>query len=254
MEFSGPDAEARAVLGDWLESQGRSEDRAKMLGARWCPMQFGTDRHGLWAAAKLAAQPLKLRWIPAGSFTPGHVDRPIEVPGFWLAATACRQREWLALMGVNPSHDPHPDRPVEQISWHDARAFAAALSECNPGLVCRLPSEIEWEYACRAGGPAELEREQLDACAWWGGNSQRRTHPVGRKQPNAWGLYDMLGNVAQWCEDELPRVEGQRPKRAMRGGSWLSASARVRADARSGQPPRVATSATGFRVAASAEI
>ena len=113
------------------------------------------------------------------------------------------QAQWQAVMGSNPSTVKGDDHPVETVSKNDAHEFLAKLNGRNDGYKYRLPSEAEWEYAARAG--TAVEPKSLDEVAWSAANSQDETHPVGRKKPNAWGLYDMLGNVREWVEDVYGR-------------------------------------------------
>ena len=187
--------------------------------------------------------------------------------GFWLFETACTQALWQAVMGENPSRFKSPQRPVEQVSWEDVQGFMQRINERIPGLGLVLSAEAQWEHACRAGtntalytGPIEIpganNAPALDPIAWYGGNSgvgfeleeghdssswtemqypnpRSGTHPVGEKQPNPWGLYDMIGNVWEWCADGL-REYGEDyaidpvgalragAGRVIRGGSWFS--------------------------------
>ena len=214
--------------------------------------------------------------------------------GYWLAETPCTQALWQAVMGNNPSRFQSPDRPVENVSWDDCKRFLERLGERVPGLDPRFPSEAEWEHACRAGtttssyaGEVEILGERnapvLDAIAWYGGNSgvefdlengwnssnwlekqydhdRAGTHPVARKQPNPWGLYDMLGNVWEWCADRWADnytdagsidppgpVTGQR--RVVRGGTWYSNARFVRAAYRGWCEPDDGYGSRGFRLA-----
>jgi formylglycine-generating enzyme required for sulfatase activity len=147
--------------------------------------------------------------IPAGTFAMGSNVGPGEAPvhqvtvrSFWMGVTEVTQAQWQAVMGTNPSHfkQAGPNAPVEMVTWEDAQAFVRKLTEREPGWRYRLPNEAEWEYACRSSttedpyGPAE-------AIAWIKENSGGTTHPVGLKQPNALGLYDMFGNVPEWTQD-----------------------------------------------------
>lgn len=184
---------------------------------------------------------MKFMRIPAGSFqmgskkgyrdeTPVHrvtISRP-----FYLQTTEVTQRQWQTVMGNNPSHFKNgDDYPVEQVSWNNAQEFLQKLNALDPGKNYRLPTEAEWEYACRAGTTGARYGNFSDI-AWYGGNSGKQTHPVGRKQPNAWGLYDMLGNVWEWCADWYgenyyanspatdPRGPSSGSARVLRGGGW----------------------------------
>ena len=147
--------------------------------------------------------------------------------GFWLGKYEVTQREYLAVMGNNPSYVKPPDfpedldRPVEQVSWGDAVAYCQKLTEqeraagrIGTNSVYRLPTEAEWEYACRAGTTTRYSFGDalgcsdggdwcalLDSYMWWSGNGENETHPVGQKLPNPWGLYDLHGNVWEWCGD-----------------------------------------------------
>jgi formylglycine-generating enzyme required for sulfatase activity len=117
--------------------------------------------------------------------------------------TEVTQGQWRAVMGDNPSHFQNgKNYPVESVSWNDVQAFLEKLNTMDPGKNYRLPTEAEWEYACRAGTTGEQYGE-LDDIAWYWKNSEDQTHPVAKMQSNAWGMYDMLGNVWEWCADYL---------------------------------------------------
>jgi formylglycine-generating enzyme required for sulfatase activity len=134
----------------------------------------------------------------------------VEIPGvtFKIGKYPVTQEQYEAVMEVNPSYFINkPQNPVEQVSYNDAIAFCQKLSEMT-GKTYRLPTNSEWEYACRAGTETLFsfgnDFEHLKDYAWYEGNSGLITHPVGQKLPNAWGLYDMHGNVSEWCQN-VPR-------------------------------------------------
>ena len=193
---------------------------------------------------------LEMVKIPTGSFLMGSVDNdesayrnekpqhPVNLQEFYLGKYPITQEQYQAIMGNNPSYfENNPKNPVENISWNDAQEFCQKLSE-KASKNYRLPSEAEWEYAYRAGTQPRYyfgdNAELLGEYAWYGENSDSKTHPVGQKKPNNWGLYDMSGNVWEWCEDVWHENYQNTPKdgsswndnnsqtifRIFRGGSW----------------------------------
>ncbi|MCY3021627.1 MAG: formylglycine-generating enzyme family protein [Planctomycetota bacterium] len=144
------------------------------------------------------------------------------------------QEQFAQVMGTNPSHFKGQNLPVEQVSWDDAQAFCKKVSK-KTGQTVRLPTEAEWEFACRAGTTMMYytgdDEADLGRAAWYGTNSNDTTHPVGQKEPNAWGVYDMHGNVWEWCADWYegyksgaavdPQSSTDGQARVLRGGSWL---------------------------------
>jgi formylglycine-generating enzyme required for sulfatase activity len=216
--------------------------------------------------------------IPSGVFQMGSSQGlPLETPvhtvsierPFLLGKFPVTQGQWKALMPVNPSTFAGAGNlPVDNVSWEDAKLFCAKLAaSCHREV--RLPSESEWEYACRAGTTTEFffghDGSLLSDYAWFDLNSQEQTHPVGMKQPNPWGLYDMTGNVWEWCEDVwhsdyetgphdgnplLANAAGQ-PRRCLRGGAWNYDAFRCRSAYRSREWKHFATDHFGFRIAVS---
>ena len=120
--------------------------------------------------------------------------------GFWMFDSPCTQALWQAVMSENPRRSLGPRRPVEAVSWDDCQRFIKNLNRQFPSLNLRLPTEAEWEYACRAGSP-DSRYGELAEVAWYRDNSNDETHDVNQKEANAWGLHDMLGNVWEWCQD-----------------------------------------------------
>ncbi len=181
--------------------------------------------------------------------------------GFWMAKTPVTQAQYERMTGENPSFFVGENRPVERVSWDDAVGFAEKLSERGEGTF-RLPTEAEWEYACRAGTETQFyfgdDAEQLGDYAWYSGNSDNETHPVASKEPNDWGLYDMHGNVWEWCADWFgdypsePVTDPTGPdtgvRRVVRGGSWSNSPRYCRSASRYGDMPHNQYR-FGFRVA-----
>ena len=208
-------------------------------------------------------------WIPPGEFLMGSTSAEAdsdEQPlmqvrvsqGFWLGKYEVTQEEWEAVMGSNPSRfsDCGGNCPVENVSWEDVREFLRRVNGRGEQRY-RLPTEAEWEYAARAGTTGDRYGD-LDAIAWWDGNSGGRTHPVGQKLPNRFGLQDMLGNVWEWVHDwygDYPSGSATDPQgpvsgsfRVFRGGSWNSGATSVRGPYRfvNGRGYRI--TALGFRL------
>ncbi|MCI0565149.1 MAG: formylglycine-generating enzyme family protein, partial [Nitrososphaera sp.] len=166
-----------------------------------------------------------------------------------------------AVMGKNPSHfKGDPALPVENVTWNDAKEFCEKLTKMT-GLDYRLPTEAEWEYACRAGTTGDYGGD-LDVMAWYSKNSGVKTHPVGQKNPNAWGLHDMHGNVWEWCEDDWNDSYASAPTdgrawvdmpsrgsfRVLRGGSWCSHDVYCRSAFRILDAPGHRLAGVGFRL------
>jgi formylglycine-generating enzyme required for sulfatase activity len=160
-----------------------------------------------------------------GNEKPPHAEQIAN--GFWLGQTEVTQAAWKKVMNNNPSHFRGDQLPVEQVTWSDAGKYCAAIDG-------RLPTEKEWEYAARAG-TTDSRYGPLDAVAWYLGNSDGTTHPVGLKLANAFGLYDMLGNVWECTADNL------------RGGSWGNDTRDVRASFHFRYEPTTRNNSVGFR-------
>ncbi|MDA8138153.1 MAG: SUMF1/EgtB/PvdO family nonheme iron enzyme [Desulfobacteraceae bacterium] len=216
---------------------------------------------------------IELIHVPGGTFRMGDAfghgvanEQPVHnvtLDGFYIGRFAVTQAQWLKLMPDNPSRFEGANRPVEQVSFDDARRFIDALNQAHHGrYVFDLPTEAQWEYSARGGGKAEIYAggNDIDAVAWYGENSQGRSHPVGKKAPNGLGLHDMSGNVWEWCRDAFleeayaghaaknPWVDLPEPDRVVRGGAyhldaWSARCARRSSCARDFMGP-----ALGFRV------
>ena len=237
---------------------------------------WGDDQYGLWIEVMIGGPVQRFRWIEPGEFLmgspagepergddegPQHVVRLTE--GYWLAETACSQAVWEAVMGDNPSRfKDDPQNPVEQVSWADVAGeggFLRRLEKLLPGMEASLPTEAEWEYACRAGTETAFnwcsdtitpEQANYDGQTGYDGGPtgeyRQKTVPVKSFAPNAWGLYQMHGNVWEWCADgprpydgtpqRDPRGQtgdGEDAPRVVRGGSWFSDPPWLRAAYRS---------------------
>jgi formylglycine-generating enzyme required for sulfatase activity len=213
--------------------------------------------------------------IPAGAFKMGSPDsgyqweRPIHTvkitKPFWICKTEVTQGLWKAVMG-NDENDSNyklgDDYPVDQVFWFQCAEFTEKLNALVGGNYFRLPTEAEWEYACRAGTTSERYGD-LNSIAWHGNNSGAMPHPVGNKQPNSWGLYDMLGNVEEWCQDwwgedyysQSPSQDPTGPasgtRKVLRGGNWNGFPEDVRSSYRhSYNAPNYSSYYIGFRIAA----
>ena len=192
---------------------------------------------------------------------PGQV---VQLDDYLIAAYEVTQAQWQAVMGNNPSHFKDcPQCPVEQVSWDEVQVFISKLNQLT-GQKHRLPTEAEWEYAARGGhkAPKKTTRfaghSNLEQVAWFEDNSQDKTQPVGQKLPNALGLYDMNGNVWEWCQDwkgpylEDPLFNPKGPDtgqlRVIRGGSWLNRPRSCRISDRAYDPPKRKADNLGFRL------
>lgn len=226
------------------------------------------DTTGSQPASMTNRAGIALVLIPAGSFLMGSTngdahEQPVHRvtigKPFYLGKYEVTQAQWTALMGNNPSDYKGADRPVELVSWDDAQEFIRKLNALGDGYEYRLPTEAEWEYACRAGTTGDHAGD-VKAMAWY--SVSGGTRPVGQKQPNKFGLYDMHGNVWEWCEDRTPEhyrgapedgsawIELNSRKRVKRGGSHDHDANHARSAYRDWFTPSNRTHGIGFRVAA----
>ena len=277
LEFGTGEGGAGSLIGFIESANGRIEVAPhESTLPPWAKAE-GADGMGRWIDVEFAGVSQRMRWCPPGRFMMGSPENEggrfndegpqIEITfqsGFWMFDTAVTQALWTAVMGENPSGFKGPARPVENVSWYEASDFIDKLNAARRGLDLRLPSEAEWEYACRAGTSTryafgdEADSAQIHFDA-------EETSDVTAKPPNEWGLYQMHGNVEEWCADiwreshegadpgGAPRQsseagpEGQR--RVVRGGSWGNAAQGVRAAYRLGYDPGGRDVYLGFRLA-----
>ena len=208
--------------------------------------------------------------VPAGNFEMGSVNVVTEMPmhqvtiaRFAIGKTEVTQKQWRTIMDTSPSGFPNcGDCPVEKVSWNDAQEYLQRISKIS-GQTYRLPTESEWEYSCRAGGSKSsyCGSEEGDDVAWHLENSGGTTHGVAKKKPNAFGLYDMSGNVWEWVQDcwtdnyqGASAIGGARfipecPQRVLRGGSWSFSLKGAKVSKRKGADAIVQMVDIGFRVA-----
>ena len=198
--------------------------------------------------------------VPGGCFTAN--GNQVCLDAFRIGKFDVTQGQYQRIMGSNPSYfrSCGDDCPVESVSWDDAQSFISKLSS-QTGKQFRLPTEAEWEYACRSGGKDEeyCGGNDIDSVAWYGGNSGSKTHPVGQKQPNGLGIYDMSGNVWQWVSDwygnnypssgKNPQGTSEGSDRVVRGGSWGNVADYARAARRDYDSPDYRNNNLGFRLA-----
>ncbi|MEO5346994.1 MAG: formylglycine-generating enzyme family protein [Magnetococcus sp. YQC-9] len=188
----------------------------------------------------------------------------VQVKSFWLGQMEVTQAQWKAVMGSNPARFAKcgDGCPVEQISWNDVQAFMAKINQAGGVCRYRLPTEAEWEYACRSGGKNEIYcgAKEANGVSWHLQNSAGTTHPGGKKQANGLGLQDMSGNVWEWTSDwydkngyagavlDNPQGPEKGEKRVIRGGSWHYGPAMQRSTARYALDPEIAHVNVGFRL------
>jgi formylglycine-generating enzyme required for sulfatase activity len=218
---------------------------------------------------------IELVLVPAGSFMMGDErgeaeEKPLHKvtisKPFYMGKYEVTQEQWQAVMGANPSHFMGPRNPVDRVSWEASQAFIKKLNEklAAAGVTFGLPTEAQWEYACRAGSAGRYGfgdgESELAEYGWFESNSGGNTRPVGQKKPNAWGLYDMHGNLWEWCGDwydgnyykESPATDPSGPttvtSRVLRGGSWSDPTPYCRSSYRYCLPPWFCVYCYGVRV------
>jgi len=272
-------AEREAKLKAEAEARARAEAEERAKRPPWVRpwmITWGQDALGPWATTALSGVMMRFRGCMPGKFMMGS---PLGEEGrwddegpaheveltqmFWMAETPVTQSIWQATMGSNPSKFRGGERPVEQVSWEDCQQFLLRVNGAHPGLNLRLPSEAEWEYACRAGaqsatwlGPSTTAA--LHRIAWFDRNSENQTRPVRQKESNPWGIHDMLGNVWEWCADYTggygpsrlvdPIGPATGTLRVYRGGSWFYGVRDARAARRLAHDPGARFDDIGFRV------
>jgi len=214
--------------------------------------------------------------IPAGEFDMGSpavekdrnsdegpVHRVKISNAFYMGKYEVTQKQWREVMGTNPSYFEGDNLPVEQVSWNDVQEFLKKLNEKEGANKYHLPSEAEWEYAARAGTTTNYSfgdnESKLGDYAWYNGNSGGKTHEVGQKKLNTWGLYDMHGNIWEWVQDiyhnsysgapaDGSAWEGDGPSRVVRGGGWGYYGGDCRSALRDSRGPSPRDGEVGFRL------
>ncbi|MDX1656561.1 MAG: formylglycine-generating enzyme family protein [Candidatus Competibacteraceae bacterium] len=273
-----------------LPRQGRLEiatDRQELtleavVKPHWAE-DIGRDQYGLYVGFRVGEVYQRMRWMVPGEFWMGSPQdepersddetrhRVVLTQGYWLADTACTQALWQAVTGENPSDFKGAERPVEQVSWEDVQGFIDKLNGRLPGDGFRLPTEAEWEYACRAGTNTPFwfgNRITTEQANFDGnhpyvdgpkGQYRRETVEVKGLPCNGWGLYQMHGNVWEWCsdwygaydtavvDDPTGPVEGEN--RVLRGGGWVFGGWSVRSADRLASHPALRDHDIGFRLA-----
>jgi formylglycine-generating enzyme required for sulfatase activity len=248
--------------------------------------KIGEDQYGRYAELVLQGVKQRFRFLPSGSFLMGSPESEAErdddetqyrvtfQQGFWMADTACTQALWQAVMGDNPSNfTDNPENPVEQVSWDDVQIFLQRANDFVPEMVVRLPSEAEWEYACRAGtssafsfgnaitsNQANYDGNYVYVGDGREGEYREETLPVKSFSPNGWAFYQMHGNVWEWCQDtydsydNIPTdggvvwLEGDSSRRVLRGGSWDDSPDMLRSACRGDGSPDFRANNVSFRV------
>jgi hypothetical protein len=227
--------------------------------------KFGAGRVGATAGVWLVGEVLMpFAFCPSGAFIMGSSDNQVSVTlskGFWMGKTEVTQAQWQAVMGNNPSESKGVNLPVQTVSYFDAQEFVKKINDSGvmpSGWKSALPTEAQWEYACRAGETGLYSGGNVGEVAWYIGNSGGEPHDVGTMKANAWGLHDMHGNVREWCADwydgklqggSNPSGPSSGVNRVLRGGSWFTFAARCSSAYRYYYSPDDRDNNIGFRLA-----
>lgn len=249
-------------------------------------IEWGEDDYGLYQVFEFFGVEHGFRWIPPGRFLmgspedeKGRYDDETQhwvtlTNGFWLAETTVTQALWQAVMGDNPSEFKAEQNPVERVSWNDAQMFIDKIKTALPELLLKLPTEAQWEYACRAGTQTpfwfgeDINLQNANYSGVWkfgdDENSDKlgKTCEVKRFKSNPWGLYQMHGNVWEWCDDYWNRDLGREPavdptspkdgaERGLRGGSWVNDGRSLRSATRNRYLPDFRYDFQGLRLSLS---
>jgi len=257
---------------EWEQSVQVTAGRRHEVSAKLTPTRTGPEPGREW---KDPVTGMEFVWVPGGCYEMGcgswtsdcdNDEKPAHevcLDGFWMGKYEVTQGQWKKIMGSNPSRFTKGDNyPVEKVSWNDAKEFITKLNARSSAGQYRLPTEAEWEYACRSGGKGEKYSGggDVDRVAWYRSNSGNSTHSVGRKASNGLGIHDMSGNVWEWCEDvydsnayskhgrKNPVVSSGGSYRVGRGGGWSSGPGDVRCAYRNRGAPGFRNGGVGFRL------
>jgi L-threonylcarbamoyladenylate synthase len=250
-----------------IMKENEEQDRLKNPGVKMQMEEKGEEKRKL--SNSVGMEFVK---IPSGEFLMGSNDEDIDrqpvhkvtiKKPFLLGKYPVTQEQWIKVMGLNPSYFRGNDLPVEEVSWNDVQKFIQKLNQMEGTDEYRLPSEAEWEYACRAGTKTRYsfgdDESKLEEYAWYSENSDK-TQSIGQKKPNSWGLYDIHGNVCEWCQDKYHDnysgapsdgsawEEGRSSDRVDRGGSWVNLARTCQSAYTGGDDPRDRRNFIGFRV------
>jgi formylglycine-generating enzyme required for sulfatase activity len=235
---------------------------------------IGFDKYGIWATLSIGSETQKMRYIRSGKFEMGS---PIHEKGrdwdetqhsvlltkdFWLGECEVTHGIWTVVMGKDKRQIVNKELPIDRISWDQCQMFLNKLNAMNPGINAVLPTEAQWEYSCRSGTTSCFSGN-LDSIAWYDNNSNRVLHPVKTKTPNNWGLFDMHGNVSEWCVDrdngiieksnqlaiDPSGADAEYGKKCVaRGGGYWNTSDQCRSAFRILERPSAPIPGFGFRI------